>query len=70
MMYNIIETANAYILNTFQYLYIALPYMSDCKNMPAGIEMLLPWSDFIKADCIALIDIKTTMPEYHDALLL
>ena len=70
VMCNIIETAKAYILNTFQYLYVVLSYMSDCKNKPTGIEMLLPWSDFIKADCIALIDIKTIMPKYHDALLL
>ena len=47
-MYSMIETAKANDLNVFQYLYMLLLYMPDYKNEPAGIEMLLPWSEFIK----------------------
>ena len=68
VMYSIIETAKANKLNVFQYLYMVLLYMPDYKNEPAGIEMLLPWSDFIKEHCTGLIDIENITPENHDPL--
>lgn len=68
IMYSIIETAKANNLNVFQYLYTLLLYMPDYKNEPAGIEKLLPWSEFIKEHCTGLIDVETNTPEYHDAL--
>ena len=39
----------------FRYLYTVLLYMPDYKNEPAGIEKLLPWSDFIKERCSGLM---------------
>lgn len=68
VMYSIIETAKANNLNVFQYLYLVLLYMPDYKHEPAGIEMLLPWSDFIQTHCTGLIDVETITPEQHDAL--
>ena len=68
IMYSMIETAKANNLNVFQYLYIVLTYMPDYKNEPAGIEMLLPWSDFIKEHCTGLIDVESITPENHEAL--
>ncbi len=68
VMYSIIETAKANKLNVFQYLYMVLLYMPDYKNEPAGIEMLLPWSDFIKEHCTGLIDIENITPENHEPL--
>ena len=68
VMYSIIETAKANDLNVFQYLYLVLIYMPDYKNEPAGIEMLLPWSDFIKEHCSGLIDIENITPEQHEPL--
>lgn len=47
---SLIETAKANSLNIYHYLYTLLLYMLDYKNEPAGIEQLLPWSDFIKKD--------------------
>lgn len=38
VMYSIVETAKANGLNMFQYLYMVLIYMPDCKNKSAGIE--------------------------------
>jgi len=55
-MYSIVETAKANNLNVFQYLYTVLLYMPDYKNEPAGIEKLLPWSNFIKERCCRLIE--------------
>lgn len=49
-------------------LYMVLLYMPDYKNEPAGIEMLLPWSDFIKERCTGLIDIENITPENHEQL--
>lgn len=40
-------------------------YMPDHKNEPAGIEKLLPWSDFIKEHCTGLIDVENVTPENH-----
>lgn len=68
VMYSIIETAKSNSLNVFQYLYMVLLYMPDYKNEPAGIEMLLPWSDFIKGHCSGLIDVENITPEKHDPL--
>lgn len=68
VMYSIIETAKSNNLNVFQYLYMVLLYMPDYKNEPAGIEMLLPWSDFIKGHCSGLIDVENITPEKHDPL--
>lgn len=55
VMYSIVETAKVNNLNVFQYLYTVLLYMPDYKNEPAGIEKLLPWSDFIKERCSGLM---------------
>lgn len=68
VMYSIIETAKANNLNVFQYLYMVLLYMPDYKNEPAGIEKLLPWSDFIKEHCTGLIDVEKITAEKHEPL--
>lgn len=68
VMYSIIETAKSNNLNVFQYLYMVLLYMPDYKNEPAGIEALLPWSDYIKEHCSGLIDVENITPEKHDLL--
>ena len=60
---SIIETAKACGLNIFQYLYTLLLYMPDYKDEPAGIEQLMPWSDFIKERCTGIIDIENVRPE-------
>jgi len=65
VMYSMIETAKANQLNVYQYLYMVLLYMPDYKNEPAGIEKLLPWSDFIKEHCTGLIDVENITPENH-----
>ena len=62
-MYSIIETAKSNNLNVFQYLYMVLLYMPDYKNEPAGIEQLMPWSDFIKEKCSGIIDTENITPE-------
>ncbi|MFR3282995.1 MAG: transposase domain-containing protein [Clostridium fessum] len=67
-MYSIVETAKANNLNVFQYLYTVLLYMPDYKNEPAGIEKLLPWSNFIKERCRGLIDVENQTPEHHEPL--
>ncbi|MCM1225628.1 MAG: IS66 family transposase [Lachnospiraceae bacterium] len=63
LVYSMIETAKANKLNVFQYLYVLLLYMPDYKNDPAAVEMLLPWSSFIKDHCTGLIDVETITPE-------
>jgi hypothetical protein len=68
VIYSMVETAKANNLNVFQYLYTVLIYMPDYKNEPAGIEMLLPWSDFMKEHCSGLIDVENITPEKHDPL--
>ena len=60
---SIIETAKANGLNIFQYLYTLLLYMPDYKDEPAGIEKLMPWSDFIKERCTGITDIENVRPE-------
>ena len=67
-MYSIVETAKANNLNVFQYLYTVLLYMPDYKNEPAGIEKLLPWSDFIKERSSGLIDVENQTSEHHEPL--
>jgi hypothetical protein len=42
--------------------------MLDYKNEPKGIEMLLPWSDFIKERCTGQIDTETITPENRGPL--
>lgn len=56
---SLIETAKANSLN----IYTLLLYMLDYKNEPAGIEQLLPWSDFIKERCSGVVDAETENPE-------
>ena len=63
VMYSIVETAKANNLNIFQYLYTVLLYMPDYINSSAGIEQLMPWSEFIKEQCSGLIDVESNVPE-------
>ena len=60
---SLIETAKANNLNIYQYLYILLLYMPDYKEEPAGIEQLMPWSEFIKENCSGITDTEKTTPE-------
>lgn len=48
IVYSLVESAKANNINVFEYLQTVLLYMPDYKNEPAGIEDMLPWSDFIK----------------------
>ena len=52
IIYSLVENAKANNLNVFQYLYTLLLYMPDYKDSPAGIEALMPWSDFIHVNLI------------------
>ncbi len=63
VMYSIVETAKANNLNIFQYLYTVLLYMPDQMNSSAGIEQLMPWSEFIQENCTGLIDVESNLPE-------
>ena len=60
---SLIETAKANNLNIYQYLYTLLLYMPDYKDEPAGIEQLMPLSDFIKKKCPDVTDTSTDNPE-------
>ena len=60
---SLIETAKANNLNIYQYLYTLLLYMPDYKEEPAGIEQLMPWSEFIKESCSGITDTEKTTPE-------
>ena len=66
---SLIDTAKSNGLNVYQYLYTLLLYMPDYKNEPAGIEQLLPWSDFIKEHCSGLADTENITPENKPDLL-
>lgn len=44
-------------------LYTVLLYMPDYMNSSAGIEQLMPWSDFIKEKCSGLINVESNVPE-------
>lgn len=68
VIYSLVETAKANNLNVFQYIYTLLLYMPGYKNGSAGIEQLLPWSDFIKEHCSGLIDVESITVEEHPAL--
>lgn len=68
IVYSLVETAKANDLNVFQYIYTLLLYMPGYKNEPAGIEKLLPWSDFIKEHCTGLIDVENVTVENHPDL--
>ena len=69
VMYSIVETAKANNLNIFQYLYTVLLYMPDHMNSSAGIEQLMPWSEFIQEHCMGLIDVESMVPENRIPLL-
>nr|WP_302144261.1 hypothetical protein [uncultured Schaedlerella sp.] len=43
----------------FQYLYTLLLYMPDYKEEPAGVEAMMPWSEFIKERCTSVMDTET-----------
>lgn len=68
IIYSLVETAKTNNRNVFQYLYILLLYMPGCKSGFAGMEQLMPWSDFIKEHCSGLIDIDTITLEEHPVL--
>lgn len=68
ILYSLVETAKANNLNVFQYIYTLLLYMPGYKSGSAGIEKLLPWSDFIKEHCSGLIDVETITVETHPKL--
>lgn len=68
VLYSLVETAKANNLNVFQYIYTLLLYMPGYKSGSAGIEKLLPWSDFIKEHCSGLIDVETIIVEEHPEL--
>ena len=68
IVYSLVETAKANNLNVFQYIYTLLLYMPGYKNEPAGIEKLLPWSDFIKEHCTGLIDVENVTTDNHPDL--
>lgn len=63
VIYSLVETAKANRLNVFQYLYTLLLYMPDYKDEPAGVEAMMPWSDFIKERCSGVMDTETETPE-------
>lgn len=65
---SLIETAKMNNLNIFQYLYVLLLYMPDYKDEPAGIEKLLPWSEFIKEKCSGVMDTENLTPENRGSL--
>ena len=65
----LVETAKANNLNVFQYIYTLLLYMPGYKNESAGIEQLLPWSDFIQEHCSGLIDVENVTVEEHPVLI-
>lgn len=68
VIYSLVETAKANNLNVFQYIYTLLLYMPGCKNGFAGMEHLLPWSDFTKEHCTGLINVETVTVEDHPQL--
>lgn len=66
---SIIETAKANGLNPFQYLYTLLLFVPGHKDSPAGIEQLMPWSDFVRERCSGQADTETYTPENPGKLL-
>lgn len=65
IIYSLVETAKANHLNVFQYLYTLLLYMPDYKDKPAGVEVMMPWSEFIKERCSEVMNTETETPEYR-----
>ena len=59
----IIDNLKNKVIKFFQYLYTVLLYMPDYMNSSAGIEQLMPWSEFIKEQCSGLIDVESNVPE-------
>lgn len=57
-----------YVMLLILYIYTLLLYMPGCKNGSAGIEQLMPWSDFIKEHCSGLIDVENITVEEHPVL--
>ncbi len=43
--------------------------MPDYKDSPAGIEALMPWSDFIKERCTGGTEQKNELPESRGRIL-
>jgi transposase len=68
IIYSLVETAKANHLNIFQYLYTLLLYMPDYKNEPAGIEALMPWSDFIRERCSGAMNTEKETPENRGSI--
>ena len=68
IIYSLVETAKANRLNVFQYLYTLLLYMPDYKDKPAGVEAMMPWSEFIKERCCGVMDTETERPEKRGQL--
>lgn len=68
IIYSLVETAKANNLNIYQYLYTLLLYMPDYKDSPAGIEALMPWSDFIKERCTGGCEQKNELPENRGSI--
>ena len=52
-VYSIIETAKANGLNVYTYLEYLLLYMpdTDWRNYPEELDMLMPWSEDVQAEC-------------------
>lgn len=52
-VYSIIETAKANGLNVYTYLEYLLLYMpdTDWRNCPEELDMLMPWSEDVQAEC-------------------
>lgn len=44
------------------------PVPQTTKKTSAGMEHLLPWSDFIKEQCTGLIDVENVTVENHPQL--
>ncbi len=70
IIYSLVETVKANHFNVFQYLYTLLLYMPDYKNEPAGVDALMPWSEFIKKSCSGGMDTETETPEKRGQILL
>ena len=62
-MYSIVETAKSKQSEYFPIPLYGILYMPDYTNSSAGIEQLMPWSEFIKEQCSGLIDVESNVPE-------
>lgn len=43
--------------------YGILLYMPDYKHKPAGVEAMMPWSEFIKERCCGVMNTEIETPE-------